>query len=94
MRMRLGPGQKPGRTIHVGESRLCDHNEYAENINCDKSFHIVKKELFLFFVSKLHVEAKPQWIQSFFASFASTALAISAKLLLKHPLTTFVKAKT
>ena len=35
-----------------------------------------------------------QWIQSFFNSFASTTLAISAKLLLKYPLTTFVKAKT
>ena len=35
-----------------------------------------------------------QWILSFFNSFASTALAISAKLLLKYPFTTFVKVKS
>ena len=35
-----------------------------------------------------------QWIQSFFNHCASTALAIGAKLLLKYPFTTFVKAKS
>ena len=45
-----------------------------------------------FSVCKLFVQA--QWIQSFFNSFASTALAFSAKLLLKYPFTTFVKATT
>ena len=34
------------------------------------------------------------WIQSFFNPFPSTALAISTKLLLEYPFTTFVKAKT
>ena len=42
------------------------------------------------FVEKIYT----QRIQSFFNSFASTALAISAKLLLKYPFTTFVKAKS
>ena len=35
-----------------------------------------------------------QWIQPLFNFFASTALAISAKLPLKYPFTTFVKATT
>ena len=35
-----------------------------------------------------------QWIQSFFNHCASTALAIGARLLLKYPFTTFVKAKS
>ena len=35
-----------------------------------------------------------QWIQRFFNCLASTAHAIGAKLLLKYPSTTFVKAKS
>ena len=46
-----------------------------------------------FKVSDCLASGHSQWIQSFFNSFASTALAINDKLLLKYPFVTFVKAK-
>ena len=39
-------------------------------------------------------EAYSQWIEGFFNRFASTAHAIAAKVLLKYPSITFVKAKS
>ena len=70
-------------------SLFCPQDHKGQN---NKGFSRVSSARF--FHKKLDFRAMAQWIQSFFNSFASTALAISAKLLLKYPFKTFVKAKT